>query len=103
MWQQEGLGEPDEVQQATASYRAEMDVLGQFISECCLEESGYMVRARDMYNAYKDWCESNGEPVELSQHAFGSTLLAKGFPRYTSNGVWYRGLGLPQKEDELEA
>jgi putative DNA primase/helicase len=103
IWQQEGLGEPLEVQQATASYRAEMDILGQFITECCHEGPEYKVRSRDLYNAYKAWSESNGEQAELSQHAFGSALLAKGYESHRSNGIWYRGLGLPVKEEELEA
>jgi putative DNA primase/helicase len=52
-WQQDGLGEPDEVQQATAGYRTEMDVLGQFISECCLVGPHYRTKADKLYDAYK--------------------------------------------------
>src|SRR5262249_53729711 len=99
-WQQEGLGEPVEVQQATAHYRAEMDVLGQFIAECCHEEPEYKVRSRDLYETYKRWCEGNGEHVEMSQRAFGSALLAKGYESHRSNGIWYRGLGLPANAEE---
>lgn len=103
LWQQEGLGEPDEVQQATASYRDEMDVLSQFITECCLEGPEYKARSSDLYETYKRWCEGNGEQAELSQRAFGSALQAKGFERYTSNGTWYRGLGLLGMEEELKS
>jgi putative DNA primase/helicase len=99
-WQHEGLGEPAEVQQATASYRAEMDTVGQFITECCLVGSEYKVRSIDLYDAYKRWSEGNGEQAELSQRMFGSALLAKGCERYTSNGTWYRGLGLLAREEE---
>ncbi|MCX6022166.1 MAG: phage/plasmid primase, P4 family [Chloroflexi bacterium] len=35
-WQIHGLGEPDEVREATANYRAEMDVPGGFFSDCCV-------------------------------------------------------------------
>ena len=33
-WQETGLGEPPIVQEATAGYRNEMDVVGQFLEEC---------------------------------------------------------------------
>ena len=34
-WQEHGLGEPDEVRQATSEYRGEQDVLATFIAERC--------------------------------------------------------------------
>ena len=87
---------------AIASYRAEMDVLGQFITECCLVGPQYKARSTDLYDAYRSWCEGNGEQADLSQQTFGSALLAKGYQSYRSNGIWYRGLGLLAREEELE-
>jgi hypothetical protein len=37
----------------------------------------------------------------LSKHLI--TVLAKGYESHRSNGIWYRRLGLPIKEDELGA
>src|SRR5262249_32886026 len=79
-----------------AAYRGSRAVLKQHLSE-------YKAKSTDLYDTYKRWCEGNGEHADLSQRAFGSALLAKGYERYTSNGTWYRGLGLPVQEGEREA
>ena len=92
-WQQAGLGEPEEVQHATAGYRAEMDVLGQFLEDCCLVGANYRTKAADLYEAYKRWCEQQGVPYDL-QRQWGMALTDRGYERFTNNGAWYRGLGL---------
>ena len=89
-WQKDGLGEPDEVQQATTGYRAEMDVLGQFITECCLVGPNYRVKADKLYDAYKVW---HGEQAQ-NQRAWGMALTDRGHERYTNNGTWYRGIAI---------
>jgi putative DNA primase/helicase len=89
-WQRDGLGEPDEVQQATKGYRTEMDVLGQFITECCLVGADYRVKADKLYDAYKLW---HGDQAQ-NQRAWGMALTERGFERYTNNGTWYRGIGI---------
>jgi putative DNA primase/helicase len=49
-WQREGLGQPQEVTDATAQYRDAMDVLGDFIAECCVEGPGCKVKAKALYD-----------------------------------------------------
>ena len=39
-WQREGLGEPEEVETATRTYREEQDFLGPFLEDCCKVEPG---------------------------------------------------------------
>ena len=60
-WQREGLEAPDEVRKATGRYRAEMDVIGAFVRECCVVEPGCRESAEQVYKTYKDWCENSGE------------------------------------------
>jgi P4 family phage/plasmid primase-like protien len=98
-WQQEGLGDPDEIHQATAGYRAEMDVLGGFIEECCLTGDHYRVKAATLYNTYKHWCEQNGEHIEGQRH-WGIALTERGFERYTNNGTWYRNIAVRESYGE---
>jgi P4 family phage/plasmid primase-like protien len=98
-WQEQGLGVPDEVQQATAGYRTEMDVLGQFIDECCLKGPKYQAKATDLYNLYKTWCDQQGVGYAV-QRTWGMWLTERGFERYTNNGTWYRGLGIREHADE---
>jgi putative DNA primase/helicase len=65
-WHANGLGAPVEVNAATLDYRAEMDSIGTFISECCIEGRNLKSYAADLYSAYKAWAASAGEH-ELSQ------------------------------------
>ena len=90
----EGLGEPDEVREATEGYRAEMDVLAFFFEGCCVVSPGTKVRATPLYHAYRAWCAQAGERSE-NQRSFGMRLTERGFVRKTIKGVtWYEGIGL---------
>jgi len=96
-WRREGLQAPEAVRQATGAYRAEMDVLGAFLRECCELGTEYNVAAKDLYGAYKFWCEDNGERPE-TQRRFGSRLTERGgFERYRGGpdgGHRWRGVQL---------
>jgi P4 family phage/plasmid primase-like protien len=95
-WQSEGLGVPDEVKSATEAYRSEMDVLAAFISDCCTLDTNLYAQATTLYQAYKRWCEDNGEKPK-SQRFFGANLAERNFDRRRSGEkgsyVWY-GIGL---------
>jgi putative DNA primase/helicase len=73
-WQKNGLGEPEEVKQATSDYRDEMDILGPFLQDCCLLNPMATTRAADLYKAYLAYCESmRDKPV--SQTRFGRLIV----------------------------
>ncbi len=94
-WQREGLGVPPEVTAATETYRTEMDVLGAFIADCCVERHGAVSTAADLYEAYKVWSDRNGEHV-LAQRAFGLKLKERNFEPLKGTGGrrQWRGIGL---------
>jgi putative DNA primase/helicase len=99
VWQQDGLGEPDEVRQATAGYRSEMDVLGQFIDECCLTDSRCRVKASDLYEAYQHWCHEQGELAEV-QRTWGMRLTERGYDSGKVQGrSWWKGIALLQVDE----
>lgn len=77
LWQQEGLDKPEEVEQATANFRAEMDVIGGFISDCCIVNPLAKVKAADLYGEYLKWCEANREGA-VNKRLFGSMLQERG-------------------------
>jgi putative DNA primase/helicase len=95
-WRREGLQAPDEVRKATGEYRAEMDVLAGFISECCEEGVDFWDYSKDLYETYKRWCEDNGERTE-NKRRFGERLRERGFERAKGGArgahIW-RGLRL---------
>jgi putative DNA primase/helicase len=79
-WQNHGLGTPAEVTEATDEYRNEMDLLNDFIQDCCIEGPDLFVPAKDLNEAYAKWCEVNGE-FHLNAASFGRKLTEKGFIR----------------------
>lgn len=95
-WQREGLGEPDEVKQATQGYKDEMDIIGHFISDYCVIRPGARVSAKLIYDVYKGWCEETGE-YALTQRKFNKRLEERGFVKKRSGkagNVEFHGIGL---------
>ncbi len=93
-WQQDGqLVAPGAVEAATTAYRAEMDLIGGFLDECCVQQENAHAEASDLYNAYRVW---SGDKI-TTQTAFGRRLGERGFVRgrntVTGHIIW-RGIGL---------
>jgi len=84
-WQANGLGEPDVIRNATESYRDEMDVVGAFIAECCLLGRQHEATATSLFQAYRDWCERNGE-YPTNQRRFGMQLTERGIEAKRGTG-----------------
>jgi putative DNA primase/helicase len=94
-WQREGLGVPEEVQEANKAYRASQDVLGRFIEECCMVSPQVRAKASDLYEAYKRWCDASGE-YAITLTAFGNRLEEQGFAKHKAGTIWRLGIGLQQ-------
>jgi putative DNA primase/helicase len=63
-WQRVGLSEPGSVQEATAEYRRESDVLGEWLSLACVFEAGARTTKAAIRHAYDGWCKELGhQPV----------------------------------------
>jgi putative DNA primase/helicase len=94
-WQKDGLLEPHEVLQATTEYRNTMDVLGDFLSDRCIQSTQAKTRSADLYESYQDWAKTSGERY-LPKVVFGQRLEERGFTPYKgSKGarMWI-GIGL---------
>jgi putative DNA primase/helicase len=79
-WQKEGLKAPAEIINATDDYRSEMDVIGNFVKECCEEKYGTKIRVRELFKAYQDWCNQNNEHA-CSERFLSLRLQEIGFQR----------------------
>ena len=62
---------------ANQEYQSEMDILAPFLEDCCVLGAAYEVKSKELYDAYKKWCEVNGEK-DLSQKKFSSRLAERG-------------------------
>jgi putative DNA primase/helicase len=102
-WQRNGLGLPEDVRAATEGYRGEQDLLGAFLAECCVTgDSNYRCKAGDLYARFRAWCEAGGERDVPRNREFGQCLTERGFERFKSSGIWYRGVALAQGEEREE-
>lgn len=100
MWREHGLGTAEEVEAATAQYRQDEDVLGQFIADRCVQHPDVKVHTTALYNEYLAWANENGINPPLSGIAFGKALRERGYESKTGERVdgksarWYTGIGL---------
>jgi putative DNA primase/helicase len=89
-WQREGLQPPEKVQTAVQQYRTETDTVGQFLDDCCKRNPESKVSTKDLYDAYRGWCYSNGETA-LAKHELGKQLKERGFTTTRTKSI--RGWG----------
>lgn len=93
-WQREGLNPPPEVLLAVEEYRSEMDLINQFLNECCIKAEHVSVKSSDLYTSYKNWCISNGLKP-LSQQNLRTQLSEKGLQyHHTKVARFWRGIDL---------
>jgi P4 family phage/plasmid primase-like protien len=91
-WQKEGLGNPKEVQEATDSYRDEMDTIGNFLKDYCNVNGDAKLYVSELYEKYCTWCEDGGE-YTLSKQKINKKLEERGFKKKRDgNGIYFLGL-----------
>jgi putative DNA primase/helicase len=99
LWQRDGPGMPQAVQQATQRYRQEMDVVGAFLEECCVvlpERPDIKAPTSEIYAAYLKWCSADRGEVPLKSVAFNQLVEKHGVvkKRSTAGKYYWYGLGL---------
>lgn len=84
------------VEDATAKYRKDMDIIGRFAEECLCFNPTAITIGFEVYKAYSSWCRDNGT-LAMSSRRFYSELV-KRFPELTkrdvSRGASFEGAGL---------
>ena len=94
LWRKEKLKPPAIIIRATDEYRAEMDVIGNFLKERCVQGSGMSIRARELFKCYQDWCDENNERA-CSERFLGLRLKELGIEQKRSNdGRYWQGIGI---------
>lgn len=89
-WQKCGLGMPEEVSKATNEYKNEMDIINDFITERCDLDLDLVVSTKDIYEAFKEWCEKNGDRA-LAKRTLTTRLREKGYKPVRVGRVGARG------------
>jgi P4 family phage/plasmid primase-like protien len=101
-WLAAGLQEPEEVTEATRRYRADMDVLADFLTDCCdVGAINATVSISELYRAYSKWCEESGERA-LSKLKFGRRMAERGFRQdRTGQERYWHGISLLDSPNQL--
>jgi len=93
-WRQEGLKTPKIVLIATDEYKNDMDIIGNFIKDCCVQKGEARIKVKDLYNAYVGWCNENNERT-ASERYLALRLQEIGFERVrNAEARYWKGLGL---------
>src|SRR5215210_6004739 len=97
-WRRDGLKAPDEVKKATAGYRSEMDVIGDFMADRCYRSERLEVPKDELYKAYQVWCDDAGERHD-TKRKFGMLLIERGIEDGRNSDrtkrIW-KGIGLSE-------
>jgi putative DNA primase/helicase len=97
-WLKFGLQPPPEVQDATKDYRSDQDVVGRFVSACCIRDRALKVKFSNLYEALESWCKESGDATP-GRKVVGEWLRNQEFQEKQSNGRFYLGLALkPEAE-----
>ncbi|MFH1799223.1 MAG: phage/plasmid primase, P4 family [Candidatus Omnitrophota bacterium] len=100
-WQQYGLKPTREITDAGEEYRANEDILADFIDECCLREPGAKEKSSLLYARFITWYNANHGKKEPSGTWFGKQLTVK-YRKNKENGcVFYYGIALNDSQGEL--
>ena len=100
-WQKhKDLLETQEVSTETAIYRSEMDILGDFLDDCCTVGRTARVAHGDLYQTYEEWCQQNDEEP-ISKKMLTIELQSRTFVSkrgHAGKKVWH-GLALKGCQD----
>jgi len=100
-----GLGEPDRVLAATATYRRESDPLGEFLDDRIVEKKHSRVTRDEVWRAYENWIAQHHDRPEYSRRDLYEELRNRGLvqdEQWRRDGRPVRGFqGIDLKDMEL--
>lgn len=93
-WQRDGLGAVSAVQDATERYRADQDLLGRFIADCCVLSPTAWTPIADMHSTQNRYADENGDP-KLTKRELTKALEERGIATGKKRGErCYLAIGL---------
>jgi len=96
-WRESGLKPSKQVYEATNAYKADQDIIGQFLTECCQFHSQLVVPKAALYKAYRVYCHELDEKPK-TKIGFGHRLRDSGIKedRDRNNRYW-GGIGIDER------
>ena len=98
MYHKEGLEPPKCVQESTAEYKAEMDLIATFMEACVVIDYTTMdtIPANEIYSIYSEWAKANNEYVMTSRKFFSEFGKRTPEKKRVSSGIVYQKLRLTE-------
>lgn len=90
-WQEEGLGRPGAIREATDEYFADQDTLGQWMAEECDLDPAYMDTSQALFSSFAAFMKRMGENPG-SNKAFSLDMQRRGFQRKRSGQTLFVGI-----------
>ncbi|MGX8010123.1 phage/plasmid primase, P4 family [Mesorhizobium sp. ORM8.1] len=89
IWQREGLGTCEAVEEASKGWKKAADPLRKFVDEELIRESGSITQAHDLLEHYQAWCRRHGEQA-LNDKNLKRQLIATDFThaRAKTGSIW---------------
>lgn len=89
-----GLQTPESVNAATSRYRADEDLVGRWIAECCEihQDSTVRSRASAVQTSFREWCDRNGLRTERA--ALSEGLKRAGCAQIKNSTLWWSKIRL---------
>jgi putative DNA primase/helicase len=94
-WRDRGLSQPRCIDAATAEYRSDSDLLGDFLTDHIdTAADGCRLTKPEVYKRYREWAEEGGIRMLWSSKTFNAKMKDRGIEEGRSNGakIW-KGLG----------
>ena len=108
LWREQGVidSAPEIVLNTKKEYKKEMDIIAQFIEECCvIDEPKTKITSAELYTAYTQWCKDNGNHFKANR-TFSRNMIERGHKRTrigTVNGFKdIRLLTLSEKAEQYQ-
>ncbi len=98
-YREAGLLETEKMTTALSSYFSDMDIVGQFLKECCEEIPSQVTLVKKIWEPYKGWCDDIGERAQAGRR-FNQSLRERGYDVRpgTGNKLYVYGLTLKMPE-----
>jgi len=98
-----GLDVPQKVKDATASYRADEDIVVRFTEEMCAKKKEGRAGVQKTFDEFSKWAEGEGRKKPLSRRDFRTRLEVMGYPvKDFNNGAFFIGIELKGWMDETD-
>lgn len=100
VWLERGLTLPDQVREATATYRSDSDPLGQFLAMCTELAPGERTQATPFHELFLAWSKANAGP-EWSARGLAMAMQGRGYRSVKVSVMYWLDIRLTKQPSDF--